>query len=784
MYHFGSVTNSSIESDSECDQSTNIRQSYRWMFDTLLKPIEWGISTLLRPFNNTIRAVVARINPFGSIMYIDHIHDQTIGKIDAVVNNVTNNTVTELLNFAKSDKFEEISGRLVDGIAIALRALFEFISMVLVQASKNTEFFDQLIANAGDALEAFKTFFDEERKANKSIRLGDVLLKIKASSIDGPSAEIDSYLSNSVGSSPYTYIEYGTEDKIKTFINDQHSDEYEFVLCHLFPEKDVTSHYFQRGSQLSWLNASLAAILQHKQIVETVKSFGIGSNEYHEFGNGFVPQVSSDGKCTFELYRWLMNDDMTTYTVDTRLPVKKTALQLPADNLGNMLPTIFNYVREKIFAFKHESFSLATHGSVSWAMLEKVAITKLNVTRDEKVLVGSGMYWLDGLMGSRFKKQTNGNFELQIPIYLGVDFRMGDENFLPVSGYENLSSDFIMDSMREWILSLDQVEALQAVARNEEDALDDDAKNDIVEKMKNVFMHIIVRTDGVAHPIICHDIDENKSILFSTGTILQPLMDLNDVEEIWNFSLKPSHAKNQPNPTNAKNQSKSSPKSVDVASLIDVMRLRGVENIGTYQRKSRPRILDRLGSSFIGCMGGMSMKSSSKPLFSEVRIENPQLTMTPYDHLLDDDGTDWTNLVLLSLGAAPVVIALGYAAMKQIALLINRKDLFQEGLIVHIKDQRRLRWLYALHRKAGNGWYLKSLPSPIGDDPPNRRELFTTDQLEKARNEGYYQTHTILAEMEIFDSERNHSARRRHRERQRTQTGMLYDFTLQMYSCI
>ena len=70
---------------------------------------------------------------------------------------------------------------------------------------------------------------------------------------------------------------------------------------YLFPINDVATPYFDRGSNSSWLTAPLAAVLHHKQMVETAKSFG-GTDNYTEFGGDFVPEVTIDGRCTVKLF--------------------------------------------------------------------------------------------------------------------------------------------------------------------------------------------------------------------------------------------------------------------------------------------------------------------------------------------------------------------------------------------------------------------------------------------------------------------------------------------------
>ena len=75
-------------------------------------------------------------------------------------------------------------------------------------------------------------------------------------------------------------------------------------------------------------------------------------------------------------------------------------------------------------------------------MLKKVAILELNVTRDANKLIGTGVHLLTGLKGGmRYKRQANGDFEMQRIQLSGNHFHVSDTHFSTVVGFENISSD-------------------------------------------------------------------------------------------------------------------------------------------------------------------------------------------------------------------------------------------------------------------------------------------------------------------------------------------------------
>lgn len=510
----------------------------RWLFKVLLKPIEWTVNFLLRPFKSAIKRMVERINPFGGTNYLYYIEHYYIGGISSSAR-ALGKKLSFVDSLSGSAAFEKIANTLADGIAIALRAIYGLLSTTISNAAGSMEILEQLL-HGSDAMSKLTEILKIEKGFDRSVTMSSILLNIKAQSIDGQSSQVDSYLQNRVGSHPYYYVDSYTENKIRQFIGDYsyYNRQYEFVPCYLDPQSDASSPFFERASQSSWLTAPLAAILHHKLLVKNVKAFSGDTVDYNMFSDGFIPQISNGGQCRIQLFSSFDSTHTTSYTVDTRLPVKKASLQLPPD-VSEMPAHLMQFVYGKVFAFTNECFSLAQRGSGSWAMLEKVAICKLNVTKDSKELIGTGVHLLSGLKGgTRYSKRANGTWEMQKVSLAGKDFHVRSSHFSAVTGQENIPSDALMTHLTNRTLSNDQMDTLlQAESHREDGGLDNTTKTEIIQQMNNLSMFVVLSIDGIAHPIICHDTTEEKNPLYSPGTVLQPLTDLGGVKEIWEYSI-------------------------------------------------------------------------------------------------------------------------------------------------------------------------------------------------------------------------------------------------------
>ncbi len=498
----------------------------KWLFDVIMKPIEWAIDLILRPFRSTIESMINKINPFGGVSFLD---------IDNVIGGIINYSwsLSSKLDYVDklttSNEFEKIANTLADGLAIVLSAIYNLLSQVIEQCAKNIEFLDNLLEQS-NVMASLTELLSKEKDSDKSMTLSHLLLKMKARSIDGPSARVQTYLKINISSSSHTSKDLPSETKLRQYIH--HDNSYEMTPYFIDETgRDEQTPYFQREQHNSWFTASLAGILHHTELMKHAGALHIDLNAFIELRSGVVPQISDNGVCTVELFTNFDIDNADSFTVDTRLPVKIATLDLP-DDVTEIPTSLVKFVRNKVFAPIHHSFSPGQLGSYSWAMLEKVLICKLGATRQESI--GCGVHLLSGLRKrGRYVKIGNDTWTMQ-NVELTGDFHNQISLFNSVSG--QISSASMIEYWRNCTLSMYQLNNLKLANQNVE-STDEATKVEIEERMKKLSMFIVLSTDGMAHPIICHDTTEEGNPLYSPGVLFQPLMNLGGVKEIWEYSL-------------------------------------------------------------------------------------------------------------------------------------------------------------------------------------------------------------------------------------------------------
>jgi hypothetical protein len=169
------------------------------------------------------------------------------------------------------------------------------------------------------------------------------------------------------------------------------------------------------------------------------------------------------------------------------------------------------------------------------ALVEKVVALKINISPTESV--GTGMYLLCGdLSGLCYKREGK-----RWRKYLANQAAEKSNGYASVTLQE--TNDVIEEEVLEGIvktrtISLEDAERLESFIRADPDNINLYDRSTMEEIMKNMSMFVIVTaSNGDCFPILHTDNSEKKNLVYGNGTRMQPLFNLSDVSEMWEFAI-------------------------------------------------------------------------------------------------------------------------------------------------------------------------------------------------------------------------------------------------------
>jgi len=508
----------------------NIPWWLKWTLKQAMRIIEFAIDLLLRPFKNVIKRTIERINPFNHI---------NLGPIDEVMNKLPSfSSISSQFNIVDSlvgsSYFQKIINPLTHCAVIVLRALFAVFSQGLAVASNRFEHFENALIGS-EVYKRLEYILKERKNEDLSLSISDLILEIKEKSVDETLLRCDSYLRLRTGGQSFFNDNY--DNKIFSYISSG-TNAYELLPCHIDVAEDMTSHFFFRGHGISWLNAPIASLMFHSNILQKAATAGFIQKD-QVFDLTFVPEVSKAGSCTIMLHSRL-NEGSVPCEVDLRLPVKKTSFSKPA-KIEELTGKIIDHAKNLILAPTHNSFSSGKVGSGTFAMIEKAVICCLDMSKNRSHSIGTGVHLLSGITNCvRYKKQTSGAWTKQdIESYTrsGRTDEINGHNFTNSS--ISIDADELTTIIRERILSISQVEVLSQIQTDQE-GITDTRKEDISNAIASLSIFFVrMSPSQIVRPIMCHDDTSNQNILYSNGRNLQPLKndDIMNCDEIWEYPM-------------------------------------------------------------------------------------------------------------------------------------------------------------------------------------------------------------------------------------------------------
>jgi len=504
----------------------------KWLFDALMWPVEKAINLIVNPFRGMINDLIRRINPFG---FVDNLLNQIASPLDLLPSPALLIGKLDLLDeYQNSSKFEEVTESFILGVAIILRGLLGMFSTLLLGAANSLEDFEQMMGEVdADGLKVMEKLLDEMQIEFPQITMSDVILHLKNKSIDYPMLKCDAYLQ--MNASNHSYEKDQTSGKVVNYIRDT-SESSELTHCVVDPSYDKQHVLFKQGTaDNSWMMSPMSLLLYYANMTEQAVQIGLLPSS-SKVEASFLPEEMERGMYKVSLYPE-MNGLITSFEIDSRLPIKKTTLNIGPD-IAEMPENIINYAKERILAPVDSTFSEV----YSWALVEKVVACKLDVTCTTRESVGTGIYLLSGKQsGVCYKRESGTQWRKFSADRLGQHNKYATVELTGTG--ERVTGEALLAFIKQQILSTEEVELLGSLHRVGSDDRNIYDITTMKQAIKNLSMFVMVTSapKSCAHPILCTDNTSDRNVTYANGEIIQPLFDLSNIVEIWEYPITSSN---------------------------------------------------------------------------------------------------------------------------------------------------------------------------------------------------------------------------------------------------